>query len=306
MMKNIYSIGAYQIKQQDFRLDVLYMNRQNGTDINYLPVTNCQANVKEKPLIQVLNVDRLNQQNDVIADGAFDYIEGVTVLSNNGLIMFPILEPFGEHLKSKFISSCSDTEADGYAFPQLYDSTKVIAQQYFPQLNRFKLKGRYQSSSSSEINLGSPNIAKGSVVITAGGVTLTENVDYTVDYTLGRVKILNEGILNSGTPIKVKSGSNALFAMQQKRLLASRFDYKVNKDFMIGGTIMNLTERPMNNKVNIGFEPVSNTILGIDANYKTEAPFLTRMVDKLPFYSTKAPSFLNSLWRVCVPYSGSQ
>jgi cell surface protein SprA len=60
---------------------------------------------------------------------------------------------------------------------------------------------------------------------------LTENVDYTVDYTLGRVKIINEGILNSGMPIKISLESNALFAIQQKRLLGAHLDYRINKDF---------------------------------------------------------------------------
>ncbi len=294
MMKNIYSMGAYQVSPDDFRMDVFYTNKATGTDINYLPVTSCHTDVHEKPLIQVLNVDRLNQQNDNKPDGLFDFIDGVTILSKNGLIIFPVVEPFGNHLSSKFTTTCSSTDAAEYAFPQLYDSTKVIAQQFFPQLNRFVIKGTYQSSSSSEISLGSPNVAQGSVIVTAGGITLTENVDYTVDYTLGRVKIINEGILNSGTPIKVKSGSNSFFNQQQKRLLASHFNYRVNNDFNVGATIMNLTERPINNKVNIGFEPVSNTIVGLNANYSTEAPILTRMVDKLPFIDTKTMSTITA------------
>jgi cell surface protein SprA len=294
MMKNIYAIGAYQIQQQNFRMDVLYTNKQTGTDINYLPVSECQTAVKARPLLQVLRLDRLNQQNDVQPDGLFDFIDGVTVNSSSGLIMFPVTEPFGSYLTSKFDATCSTTEYAGYAFPQLYDSTQTIAKQYFPQLDRFKLRGQYQSSSSSEINLGAPNVAKGSVVVTAGGVVLTENTDYTVDYTLGRVKIINDGILNSGTPISVKSGSNALFNVQQKRILGTHLDYRINKDFTVGGTAMNLTERPLNNKVNIGYEPVSNTVLGLDANFKTEAPFLTRFVDKLPFYNTKAPSSITA------------
>ena len=294
MMKNVYSIGGYQIQQQNFRLDVMYTNKQTGTDINYLPVSDCQPAIKARPLIQVLRLDRLDQQNDVQPDGLFDFIEGATINSSKGLVIFPTIDPFGAFLSSKFSTDCSPNESVGYAFPQLYDSTQTIAKQYFPQLDRFKLKGQYQSSASSEINLGSPNVAKGSVKVTAGGVVLTENTDYTVDYTLGRVKIINDGILNSGTPIKVSSGSNALFNTQQKTVLGTHLDYRINKDFTVGGTAMHLTERPMNAKVNIGMEPVSNTVLGLDANYKTEAPFLTRLVDKIPFIDTKAPSFISA------------
>lgn len=291
MMKNIYSIGAYQVNAQDFKLHIFYNNLQTGTYINYLPVPANETKINGKPLIQVLHADALNQQNDHIADGLFDFIDGVTINASNGRIIFPVVEPFGNYLRAQFLPG--STLANSYVFDQLYDSTRIIAQQ-FPQYNRFKLRGQYQSSSSSDISLGAPNVPQGSVTVTAGGIQLTENVDYTVDYTLGRVKIINDGILNSGTPIKISLESNALFAIQQKTLFGTHLDYKVNNDFNLGGTMMHLTERPVTQKVNIGDEAMSNTIVGLDGNYRSEAPFLTRLVDKLPFYSTKETSTINA------------
>jgi cell surface protein SprA len=284
MMKNIYSIGSYQINPQDFKLDVFYNNA--GTDINYLPVQG-EAAVTSKPLLQVLSLDKLNQQSDQTADGVFDFIDGVTINANNGRIIFPVVEPFGDYLRSKFVST---TNANIYVFDELYDSTRTFASTQATTVDKFRLKGQYQSSSSSEISLGAPNVPQGSVTVTAGGMQLTENVDYTVDYTLGRVKIINEGVLNSGTPIKVSLESNALFAIQSKTLLGTHLDYRINKDFTVGATIMNLTERPVTKKINVGDEPISNTIWGFDADYKTEAPFLTRFVDKIPLIETKESS----------------
>jgi cell surface protein SprA len=190
MMKNVYSIGSYQVNSKDFKLDVFYTNSATGTDINYLPVTDCQTNIKGKPLIQVLKVDRLNQQNDAQPDGMFDFIDGVTINATTGRIFFPVIEPFGDYLQSQFLP-CNPTEQNSYVFHQLYDSTLTNART-FPNLNRYKLKGSYQSAGGSEISLGAPNVPQGSVTVTAGGVPLQENVDYTVDYTLGRVKIINE------------------------------------------------------------------------------------------------------------------
>ncbi|MCW3104877.1 MAG: cell surface protein SprA [Bacteroidetes bacterium] len=293
MMKNVYSIGAYQVNSKDFKLDVFYTNSATGTDINYLPVSECQTQIKGKPLIQVLNLDRLNAQSDQVPDGVFDYVDGVTINSNNGRVIFPVVEPFGDFLRSKFDGGCDATEANRYVFDPLYDSTKTSAQQ-FPNLNRFKIKGQYQSASGSEISLGAPNVPQGSVTVTAGGVQLTENVDYTVDYTLGRLKIVNEGILNSGTPIKISLESNALFAIQSKTLFGTHLDYRINKDFNIGATVMNLTERPLTKKVNQGDEPIRNTIWGFDGNYRTDAPFLTRLIDKLPFLETKEMSTITA------------
>ncbi len=290
MMKNVYSIGGYQISATDFKLNVLYNNIQTGTDINYLPVPASEPNLHGKTLLQILSLDRINQQNDQVADGVFDFIDGVTINAANGRVIFPVIDPFGAYLRPKF----SDQPlANSYVFEQLYDSTKVAAQQ-FPQLNRFKIKGSYSSSSGSDISLGAPNVPQGSVTVTAGGIKLTENVDYTVDYTLGRVKIINDGVLNSGTPIKIALESNALFAIQQKTLMATHLDYRINKDFNIGSTVMNLTERPLTHKVSVGDEAISNTIVGLDGNYRTEAPFLTRFVDKIPFIETKEMSTITA------------
>lgn len=288
MMKNIYSIGSYQINPKDFKLDIYYNN--GGASINYIPIEGC-AGVSSKPLLQVLNMDKLNQQSDPTPDGVFDFLDGITINATNGRVIFSTIEPFGALLESK-MSTCSG--GLGFIFNELYDSTKTNAQTQFPSKNKYKLKGQYESSSSSEISLGAPNVPQGSVTVTAGGVQLTENVDYTVDYTLGRVKIVNEGILNSGTPIKISLESNALFAIQSKTLMGTHLDYRVNKDFNIGGTIMNLTERPLTKKVNIGDEPISNTIWGLDGNYRTEAPFLTRLVDKIPLIETKEMSTITA------------
>lgn len=288
MMKNVYSLGSYQINPTDFKLDVYYNNA--GTDINYLPVQG-EPLITSKPLLQVLSLDKLNQQNDPTPDGVFDFIDGVTINATNGRVIFPVVEPFGDYLRSKF---GTDANANAYVFDPLYDSTRTYASTQATTLDKFRLKGQYQSSSSSEISLGAPNVPQGSVTVTAGGIQLTENVDYTVDYTLGRVKIINGGILSSGQPIKVSTESNALFAIQTKTLLGTHLDFRINKDFTIGGTILNLTERPITKKINVGDEPISNTIWGLDGNYKTEAPFLTRMVDKIPLIETKETSTITA------------
>ncbi len=288
MMKNIYSIGAYQINPKDFKLNVLYNNAETGVLVNYIP----EGVINGKPLIEVMGMDKTNTQLSPGADGVFDFLDGITIIASNGRIIFPEIEPFGKDLRAKFPIG-EQTLANKYVYEQLYDSTRTVALQ-FPDKNRFRLKGTYQSSSSSEIPLNSVNIPQGSVVVTAGGTKLTENIDYTVDYTLGRVKIINEGILNSGTPIKIKLESNTLFSIQTRSLIGTRLDYKINNDFSLGGTVLNLTERPITQKVNIGDEPISNTIWGLDGTYRTEAPFLTRWIDKIPFINTKEISTISA------------
>lgn len=291
MMKNIYSIGAYQVNPQDFTLGVWYNNPSTGTDIPFIP----EGPIASQPLIQVMGLDKLNQQLQPTPDGAFDFIDRITIYSNNGRVIFPVTQPFGKYLESKFAGDPNQQQLYlYYGYPQLYDSTKTVASTTFAGKNRFKLKGSYKSSSNSDISLNAVNVPQGSVTVTAGGAPLQENVDYTVDYTLGRVRIINESVLNSGVPIKISLESNSLFNIQSKTLWGTHLNYRVNRDFNVGGTVMNLTERPITQKINIGDEPMSNTIWGLDLNYRTEAPFLTRMVDRLPLISTKAPSSITA------------
>ena len=282
MMKNIYSIGAYQVDNRDFELNILYQDDQTGNAVNYLT----EGNIKEKILLQVLNMDNLDSQLEPSPDGKFDFIEGLTINSRTGRVIFPVLEPFGLYLRQKI---GDDAIADKYVFEELYDSTKVKAQQ-IAEKNKFKLAGMYSSSSGSEISLNAINVPQGSVVVTAGGIKLTENIDYTVDYNSGRVKIINTGLLESQTPIRVSLESNQLFNLQTKTLLGTHLDYRFSDDFNIGGTILNLTERPLTQKVNIGDEPISNTIWGLNTTYHTESQLLTNIIDKLPFLDTKVPS----------------
>ncbi len=281
MMKNIYSLGAYQVQQEEFQLDVYYQDPGGGVK-RYIP----EGALRGKPLIRVLELDNLNSQGDPQPDGIFDYVTRVTINPNNGRVIFPVLEPFGDHLRDQFTNQ---NTADKYVYDQLYDSTKVVAQQ-FPEFNRFLIKGKYQASSTSDISLGAFNIPQGSVKVTAGGQQLTEGSDYSVDYSLGRIKILNQGVLNSGVPINVSFENNALFGFQTKSLYGTRLDYWVNDNFTMGGTVMKLTERPFTEKVNVGDDPISNSIYGYDFNYQTESQGLTWLVDKLPFYETKEKS----------------
>ncbi len=284
MMKNIYSIGAFQVNQEDFRLEVFYQDPGGGLK-RYLPAGSLQG----QPLVRVVGLDRFNNQGDPQPDGVFDFRSGITINPLNGRIIFPVLEPFGDDLRSQFPADEQTTIAENLVYDELYDSIKVIAQQY-PQYNRFVLKGQYKSSITSEISLGAFNVPPGSVVVTAGGQRLVEGQDFSVDYSLGRVKIINEGVLNSGVPINVSFENNTLFGFQQRTLFGTRLDYWVSDKFSIGATHMFLKERPFTQKVNIGDDPIANNIMGVDFKYNTESQLLTWLVDKLPFYSTKEVS----------------
>lgn len=282
MMKNIYSLGANSISQDKFELYVTYRNDSVGTDMQYLT----EGAIAGKQLLRVMNLDRLDSKNNPYPDGKFDYIENMTVYSSNGRVIFPVLEPFGSHLRTAIGNNAI---AEKYVFQELYDSTLVVAQE-ISEKNKFHLTGKYKGTSGSEIRLNAMNVPRGSVTVTAGGATLIENVDYTVDYTMGTVTILNQSILESGTNVDVKLENQSTFSMQRKSLFGAHLEYEFNPDLVIGGTIMHLRERPLTTKVNTGSEPLANTIWGVNGSWKTEIQWLTNAIDKIPWISASAPS----------------
>ena len=283
MMKNIYSLGATSIQADKFELYVTYRNDSVGTDVQYLN----EGAISGKQLIRVMNLDRLDQKHNASPDGRFDFIEGLTVYASSGKIIFPVLEPFGSHL-AKVLGN-DERLTKKYCFPELYDSTLIVAQE-LSEKNKFHMTGKYKGTNGSEIRLGAMNIPRGSVTVTAGGATLIENVDYTVDYTMGTVTILNTSILESGTNVDVKLENQSTFSMQRKSLFGAHLEYEFNKDLVVGGTIMHLRERPLTTKVNTGMEPLANTIWGVNGSWKTEMQWLTNAIDKIPWITATAPS----------------
>lgn len=291
MMKNIYSLGAYDISNDGFYLNLLYHDDAKGSDINYLPDVDDKSNNKVI-LLKLMNLDKVNSQMQPQPDGVFDFIDGVTVDKKYGRIIFPMNEPFGKGLdtllqdKSIFKIAVNPIIREKYLYQDLYDSTQTKAK-LAAEKNKFKLKGSFKSSSSSEIYLNAMNVPQGSVKVTAGGIPLIENQDFVVDYAMGTVKIINSGIMSSGQPIKVSLENNSMFNIQTKTLVGTHLNYKVNDDFNVGGTVLHLNERPLTQKVNIGDEPISNTIWGLNSTYRTNSQLLTTLVDKLPFLQTK-------------------
>lgn len=282
MMKNIYSLGAYSVQKEKFKLNIMYQSDTTGTYVNYLP----EGAIANQILLRVLNLDSYDSNNQPHPDGIYDFIEGVTVLADNGKIIFPSVEPFGSYLRRKINN---DAIADKYVFQELYDSTLTVARQ-IAEKNKFKLEGEYKASSGAEIQLGASNVARGSVKVTAGGAILTENVDYTVDYTSGVVTILNESIISAGTPVSVSLENQTAMNMQRKTMMGLDLNYQFNPNLMVGATIMHMSEMPLTTKTTMGDEAIKNTLWGVNMAYKGESQWLTNMFDKLPLLNLSKPS----------------
>ena len=283
MMKNVYYLST-NVEKQKFRLDVKYQSDTTGVYITYIP----EQQTKDVTLLRALGCDRLDNNLKAHPNGFFDYVEGYTV--SNGRVFFPSVEPFGTTLENFLIRRGVDAEtAAKYAFHELYDTTRTAALQMTDK-NKFLLTGQFKGSSANVISLGASYVPQGSVVVTAGGVRLTEGSDYTVDYSAGEVTILNQSIIDAGTSVNVSLESNNDYGMQRKRMFGFNWEYDFSKNFQIGGTLQHLSEQALTSKVTMGSEPLKNTLWGLHVNWKTESQWLTNMLDKLPLLHCTQPS----------------
>jgi cell surface protein SprA len=286
MMKNVYDLRSFQMEQDGFRLEVLYQDNTTGVPLNTLQNSQT-AGIPNKSLLNLLNIDRLDQSNnsELLGDGFFDYVEGITVDSQKGLIFFPEVEPFGE-----FLDNILDASDDAFVFNELYSLTQSDAQNNFQSKDKYVIKGYYKSNGQNGIPLGAFNVPRGSVVVTTGGRTLVEGVDYVVDYQIGNVQIINPSLISSDAPIQVSVETNNSFSTQNRRFMGFDVQHKFSDDFTIGGTFLNLREKPFTQKAQFGSEPVNNSIVGFNLNYSSEVPKLTKWVNYLPNIDTDVMS----------------
>ena len=291
MMKNIYALGAFPLTQDGFRFELLYRDDETGTLQNTLQNAN-DSSIADRPLLNFFNLDRLDQSQYAIpdGDGFFDYVEGITVNSQKGYIIFPETEPFGKDLESQL---ANPADIDKFVFNELYLTTKIQAQNDYQNKDKFFLKGYYKSDASRGIRLNAFNIPRGSVTVTAGGRRLVEGIDYVVDYLQGVVQILDPGLEASGIPINATVEDQTFFNQQRKTFLGVDVEHKFSENFILGGTFLNVSEAPITPKVNFGAEPINNTMFGLNLDYSTEVPLFTKLANKLPFVDTDATSNLS-------------
>lgn len=283
MMKNVYYLSS-QVEKEKFRLDVKFQSDTAGVYLSYLP----EPQTKDLPIIRALGADRLDNNNKPHPNGYFDFVEGYTV--SNGRVFFPQAEPFGKGIYN-FLVSCGvpADKAEKYAFTELYDSTKTVAKQ-IAEKDKYMLSGQFKGTAANIISLGAYNVPQGSVVVTAGGVKLTENSDYSVDYSAGEVTILNQSIIDAGTSVNVSLESNSDYGQQRKTMFGMNWEYDFSKNFQMSGTIQHLSEQALTTKVNMGSEPLNNTLWGVNMNWKKESQWVTNMLDKIPFLHLTQPS----------------
>lgn len=290
MMKNIYALNVSQLTRENFQLRIIYRDDRTGIDN---PQLQEGESARNRQLIEIFGLDKLNPVNDPQRDGNFDFVEGVTINSQNGLIVFPFLEPYNNALRKAFAGDPrEDYLIQKYVYDTLYRTTRADAE-LIATKNKFFIVGTYSSGSSKEIMIPGFGVSQGSVRVYAGGTPLQEGTEYTVDYTFGRVTILSDAILNSGKNISIQYEQSDPFSFQTRSLLGTRFDYQLNDNISLGSTLLYYNERQLITRNAIGTEPARNLQYGFDFNVRKDSRLLTKIIDAIPGVQTKELSSIN-------------
>lgn len=283
MMRNVYALGRglSQLRREGFRLDVLYRNDERGI---YQPYLSSSGQVDAR-LLDLLDLDKTDTYGEANPDGRFDYLAGSTIDERNAWIYLPSIEPFGASLRAKGIDA-------KYRYDELYNTVLSTAKQQAEQ-NKFLLRGSFSAHSVGEIALESQHLSPGSVRVRAGGQTLTEGIDYTVDYMLGTVRITNEQILASQIPIEVSLEEGRGAGHSRRTLLGIDLNYNISKYLRLGATAMSLSEMPLDNKLRLGSEAMRNNLWGANLSWQQDLPWLRRLLSRLSLNNPQSPSNIN-------------
>jgi cell surface protein SprA len=308
-MQNIYNIGAQQVSIKDTKIDFVYMNPQGNDSLQTLPAT---TGLTDK-LATVLGVDRVNNNGNGPPDGVLDMHLPFIFNTDRGEIIFPNLEPFRDGLVQYFISKGKTADdAKPFTYGEVYDTTRDAAKLNSAR-DRFIISGEVSGKSSNRIQIPNAfNLAPGSVKVKLDGVLLEEYTDYRVEYFTGVVEVANPRANLPNANLEIEYEQNDVFNVATKTMLGVRIDLDtkpllrsrdIKADF--GITAMNYTQQIVTERIRIGEEPMNNTMVGADGKIVWNADWLTKALDWLPFYNTKAPSTITAsgevAWMLPVP-----
>lgn len=293
-LRNIYALQGRNFDDDSFDLDLSYAPPGQSSTRPTLP----DSVLGQEPLLQLLGLDRVTRDLAPQPDNRFDFIPGYTIDPQEGLLIFPYLEPYGERLATLIEAEAGGGEAETlkeqYVFSSLYEKKKALARKEDSRYEVYQIEGTSQGSAGQSFyDLRAIfGVVEGSVRVTSGGQTLQEGTDYQVDYQGGTVTVINEQYLSDGRDLRIEFEQNAAFQAQKKTLLGARADYAWSDRMALGATVMRMSERAVVDKFRIGEEPIANTIWGVDGSIDLEPDWLTRAVDALPLVQTRARSTL--------------
>lgn len=276
-LRNIYPLGgARNIKKEGFDLKLLYQPS---------PDQEPREDIEGKNLLEIFGFDKFHEDGSPGPDNKFDFSE-LTINSSRGEIIFPYLKPFSKETLKKLFPDKGDDFINSIAYDDIYDTNQVAARNNTAKASKFIISAKLTSDVQATYNLGF-NIAEGSVQVYLNDRRLVEGVDYRVDYILGQLTIINRDALLPGANLKIRYETNDLFSFASKTILGARGDLDLWENTKFGFTLMNYSQQSLSDKVRLGEEPISNTMLGVDFSSRFNSMRFSELFNILPGYQAK-------------------
>ncbi len=282
--RNVYSLQGANIEREGFSLKITY-NPSGVTEMETI-----EYNGKQETFLTLFGFDTKTESGQSQPDGKIDD-NPFLINYSYGELIFPDLRPFDpqegyyiyDGLNLNYAPYWGDPSQypDSLRFPSIYDSTQLIS-------TNFSIKAEFKSV-KAVYDLGF-NVLEGSEEVYLGGRRLKKGSDYVIDYYSGTLTILNQAALSPSANLEIVYESGELFQLDKKTLLGIRGEYHLWDQSFIGATALYLNEKPLQDRVRIGNEPLRNFLWDVNARLVFKPKFLTKAVDYLPLVETTAPS----------------
>ncbi|MEW5993642.1 MAG: cell surface protein SprA, partial [Candidatus Zixiibacteriota bacterium] len=283
MWRNCYNIPT-GVNAEDIDIKVFKGSRGNEGTANTFEFQEQEGRTQR--LIEILGLDQYTDATgEKVPDGRFD--ERPEVFRPEwGLIIFPHRRPFANEPAS--VDARGNETIDLVPnVTKIYSYTsptdKTDASQYYIQ--------KVTKARSKSIRLGRPNIIEGSERVTVNGRPLQKGTDYTINYDFGQIEITADEYQNDpNADVDIQFEYAPFFAVQKKTLLGMRAEYVWSKDLEFGTTFLYKSDKAEDRKPRVGQETARAMVYALDGSWRTQAKFITNLVDALPLVETETPS----------------
>ncbi len=272
MFKNVYYLGASGISREGFDLRIVNERLPVPSHLDPLGV----------PYITYFGLDSVNENGERLPDQKVDLSNPNVINLQDGELILPAFYPF---VSSDSIPDGNDNPAlkGVLGAGKMYSTTQRTD---ISNDSRFTIEVDYANRSST-INLGFM-VVEGSEQVFKGEVPLKRGIDYQIDYFSGTI-VLNEDV-DPNANIRVVYDKHQLVTFDKRTVLGLRSQMDLGEHSFLGGTALYYNQSVVNEKVEVGYEPMRNFIWGLNGRIENEIAGLTRALDRLPVIETDAPS----------------
>jgi cell surface protein SprA len=281
--KNVYYLGSRNIPREGFELKIFF-KPPSGDPQEALTIGN-----RTRSYLEIFGLDVRDNTGAPNPDNVID-LDDVILNLARGELIFPDLKPFDP--RGVFINGQPEDPLlpDDKRTKRMYD-TRIRAE--IDADSKFYVEVRSKTRSSN-YSLGF-NVIENSEKVLLNGVELQRDTDYIIDYFSGNLTVLKEEASKPNANVEISYQSNALFQLEKKSILGTRAEYRLNQNSFIGGTLMYLNQRTLDQRIRLGSVdngPMRNLIWDVNAALRFQPNFLSQALNALPILSTQEPSEL--------------